>query len=42
MVVHGNEVATEYEEVLNERGLYFFHCPTISKIMSRHRFMALT
>jgi hypothetical protein len=40
MVVHGYEVTTEYEELLDEGGFRF--CPTILKIMSRRCFMALT
>jgi hypothetical protein len=39
MVVHGYEETTEYEKLLDEGR---FHCPTISKIMSQDRFMALT
>jgi hypothetical protein len=41
MVVHSYEETTKYEELLNEKGL-IFHCSTISKIISRDHFMALT
>jgi hypothetical protein len=44
LVVHGHEEATEYQKLLDEGRIYsigLFHCPSVSNVMTRKRFMAL-